>query len=188
MPIEYELKYLMDPQFVRFEESISMQQICQYYVLQAPTRVFRIRRYESHQNAHYELTLKFKRSQGSPEFNWPIDVSEGDELFQYLQEEQIPCIQKKRYLFQAMEIPGPELFWEVDHFEGALSFLTVAELEYPGPEKPTHLHLRPHWYPKGTWPIEVTSDPAFLNAKLALLSLEEAHQLHTKVKSLLQHL
>lgn len=188
MPIEYELKYLIDPHAVQHQKSISLQKISQYYLLQETSRVVRFRRKETVQKVQYELTLKFKRDQGNPEFNFSLSPQEGSELLEVLQQEKIAFLKKTRYLFPAETVDLPGLVWEVDLFEGPLIFLGVAELEYPEPPRPKGLEICPSWYSRpDRWPIEVTDDSDFLNNTLVQLHGNTLNQFRDKVEHLLIH-
>ncbi|MEK7483350.1 MAG: CYTH domain-containing protein [Planctomycetota bacterium] len=186
MPIEYELKYLIEPRLLCFDQQLSEQKITQYYLLQEETRIVRFRRKEILQSSQYELTLKFKRDQGNPEFNFSLSPQEGHELLEILQEDQVAFLKKTRHLFQAEEVDIPDLFWEVDIFEEPLFFLGIAELEYPGPKRPNKLEICPSWYLKPElWPIEVTSDTDFLNNSLVSLKGSALNRFRKKVQKLL---
>lgn len=188
MPIEYEIKYLLIREEVDLTQAVEVREIAQYYLVQQRSRTIRLRTFIREQKPCYELTLKFKGSQGNPEFNIPLSSPQGAELLQVIQQQKtVYKIEKKRYLFPALELQTPHLFWEVDFFQDPLSFLTVAELEYPGPTLPQGLSQCPSWYQNTQehWPHDVTKDPDFLNASLSRLRGSSLEKFRKKVKSLL---
>jgi adenylate cyclase len=99
------------------------------------------------------LTIK-GRGQGitRPEFEYKIPVAEAAKLLALCQGR---LVEKARHL-----VPDGDLVWEIDEFSGSNAGLIVAEIELPN-EAVSFPH--PSWLGQ-----EVTADPRYLNANLAV--------------------
>ncbi len=99
------------------------------------------------------LTIKGEtRGAARTEFEYPIPVSDADEMLEELC--QRPFIEKTRY-----RVDHRGLTWEVDVFEGENKGLTVAEVEL---EDENQAIDPPPWIT-----TEVTHDPRYFNSSLA---------------------
>lgn len=163
--LEREIKILVDRAGVDTSTSQGRKQIAQVYLRSGPEGTVRVRRYEG--GAH-ELTVKLRRGPGvDSEYTFPVAGDDGPRLYQEALEGGFPEVRKTRWLFPA-DLDPPGLTWEVDLFEGDLAFLAVAELEYPGPDRPPGLDAPPRWY-RGPWGLDVTDDRRFKNSALVTL-------------------
>ena len=148
MGIERERKFLVNSngwrpaqRAVRFRQG---------YLATGPPVAVRVRVMESRANINIKrATSDIKRE----EFEYPIPVEEAEEILNLL------CvghpIEKTRHY---VEYEG--FLWEIDEFEGENAGLLVAEVEF---ERENQAIPLPPWIGK-----EVSSDPRYLNANLAL--------------------
>lgn len=99
------------------------------------------------------LTIK-GRGEGitRPEFEYKIPIADADQLLALCRGR---VVEKVRHL-----IPAGEYVWEIDEFAGENSGLIVAEIELSDEATPVP---RPGWLGE-----EVTTDPRYLNANLAV--------------------
>lgn len=123
--------------------------IAQGYLFVAPDSSARVRM----NDGKAFLTVKFgAAAMVRDEFEYEIPVDDGAALLVQVDPERL--IRKVRHL-----VPhNAALMWEIDVFEGALTGLTVAELELPSEDYVIDL---PAWLGR-----EVTADRRFLNKHL----------------------
>jgi CYTH domain-containing protein len=129
--------------------------IRQYYLAAAPGRTVRVRISDG---ASAGLTLKFgSHARERDEFEYPIPLAEAQEMLAFaigrVIEKTRHHVRHRGYLF------------EVDVFGGMLAGLVVAELETP---ENVPDGMLPDWLGR-----EVTGDPRFYNASLALGGMPE---------------
>ncbi len=149
--MEIERKFLVAPEDVPADLSpYECRIIEQGYLNTDP--VIRIRR----DNDKYELTYKSGGLLSREEYNLPI----GQESFSHLKPKiDGRFIQKKRY-----NIPLPDdLMIELDLFEGDLSGLILAEVEFPDEETAKNF-TPPDWFGE-----DVTYDSKYKNSTLSVI-------------------
>lgn len=131
----------------------------QAYLCRQP--VVRVRREERGEEKEFFLTYKSKGLMVREEYNLPLD----EESYLHLKAKADGgVITKRRY-----RIPEKDaLTIELDVFEGGLTGLIMAEVEFPD-EEAARAYCAPDWFGK-----EVTDNPAYHNSNLskALLSAE----------------
>lgn len=93
------------------------------------------------------------------EIESPVDPDLAGRLLGGLAPER--CIVKTRY---SLPVPGTDLHWEIDRFEGRHAGLWLAEIELPSADHPIDL---PDWLGE-----EVTRDKRYSNANLAAVPSE----------------
>ena len=119
----------------------------QAYINRKPT--MRIRR----QDDEYYFTYKGEGLMAREEYNLPLN----EEAYCHLKEKADgKVITKTRYL-----IPYGGYTIELDVFEGELSPLVIAEVEFPSIEE-AESFTPPEWFDK-----DVTSDPKYQNSNLS---------------------
>jgi len=79
-----------------------------------------------------------------------------------------PATEGRRIEKRRASLPAGDVLHEIDVFEGALTGLIVAEVEFSTLEQ-AHAFEPPAWFG-----LEVTEDPAYTNASLALHGLPRA--------------
>ncbi len=181
--VEREVKILIERDGLDLSQATKQNEISQVYFLSGPGTI-RIRRYPQER---YEVTFKFSRpGDASSEYNLPVS-QDGATLYAEALEHGFPEISKVRYEFRG-EGPGLDgLIWEVDLFRNNFDFLTVCELEYPGPARPQGLATRPSWYHQGQWGVDVSSHGGFRNSKLVELDSSRREQLKIELRQLLKN-
>jgi adenylate cyclase len=123
----------------------------------APLEI-RIRRIEPDQ---FFLTFKSSGGQTRAEIELPLTAEQFDQLWPYTESYRL---EKKRFL---IELPD-SLRAELDEYEGALRGLRVVEVEFPSVAR-AEAFVPPAWFG-----AEITDDPDYRNANLALRAgLEE---------------
>lgn len=136
------------------------KKIEQGYLCHNPT--IRIRK----SNEDYVLTYKSKlgikkREEGSPVINHEVELPLTEKAYQELKAKTDGnIIYKTRYLIPLMD----GLTAELDIFEGLLSGLIFAEVEFPD-ENSSYEFIPPNWFGK-----ELSSDKRFSNYHLSRLS------------------
>ncbi len=145
--MEIERKFLV-PALPEHLDRYPVLEIEQGYLAEAP--VVRIRR----QNDTYILTYKSKGLLSREEYNLPLTK---DAFLHLIPKIDGILITKKRYC-----IPSPPYTIELDVFDGTLSGLLLAEVEFPS-ETEALSFQPPEWFGR-----EVTYDPAYHNSNLAL--------------------
>lgn len=129
--MEIERKYLIKE--IPFSlESFDVRIIEQGYLCTEP--VVRIRR----DNEKYELTYKSKGLMIREEYNMPLTKKAYEHLVSKVDGR---LIQKKRYMIPLEN----ELMIELDVFEGDLSPLMLAEVEFPD-EESANSFIAPYWF------------------------------------------
>lgn len=133
----------------------SRHAIVQFYLAAADDRSIRIRIRDGEEAW---LTLKFGAGMGErDEFEYRVPLSDAREIQAFTIGR---VIEKTRHL---VEYDGH--IFEVDEFHGALEGFVLAELETPEAASVARL---PEWIGE-----EVTGDPAYTNASLALAGLRD---------------
>ena len=147
--MEIERKFLITE--IPFDlSSFSVRSIEQGYLNTDP--VIRIRR----DNEKYELTYKSKGLLSREEYNLPLTKEAYDHL---LTKADGNILTKKRYL---IPVPGrPDLTIEFDVFEGKLSGLMLAEVEFAS-EEDAKTFNPPSWFTK-----DVTFSGEYQNSRLS---------------------
>jgi len=149
MAKEIERKFLLRDEGWR-PLAVARIRLCQFYLAAGPRRTIRVRVSEGRQAT---LTLKFAGSgRGRDEFEYPIPLAEAEEMRSFALGR---VIEKTRF-----HVQHEGYLYEVDEFEGQLKGLLIAELETPDMVSADAL---PPWLGR-----EVTHDPRFYNAQLAL--------------------
>ncbi len=162
---EREVKLLVARSGLDLSRARSATEIAQVYLAWGKASI-RVRRYP---DGHHELTVKLPLAgDGSSEYDLPLGEV-GPRLYAEALANGFAEIRKTRYRMPGDHLDPPGLEFEVDVFHGRFGFLTVAELEYPGPDRPRGLDRRPDWYPEGPWGVDVTSDRRFKNSALVAL-------------------
>ncbi|MBB6409811.1 CYTH domain-containing protein [Mesorhizobium sangaii] len=129
--------------------------IRQFYLAATPGRTLRIRISD---DASAKLTLKFgSRARVRDEFEYPIPLAEAKEMLAFALGR---VIEKTRH-----HVRHRGYLYEVDVFGGPLAGLVVAELETP---EDVPAEMLPDWLGR-----EVTGEPEFYNASLALGGIPE---------------
>lgn len=129
--------------------------ILQFYLAAAPGRTVRIRISDG---ASAELTLKFgATARERDEFEYTIPLAEAVEMLDFALGR---VIEKTRH-----HVRHRGYLYEVDVFGGPLAGLVVAELETP---EDVPDEMLPEWLGR-----EVTGEPKFYNASLALGGIPE---------------
>jgi adenylate cyclase len=149
MALEIERKFLVTGDSWRRDVSAS-KSLWQAYLARTDRLSARVRIIEGK-----EAFLAIKSSGAGAvrsEFEYPIPVGDALELVELRQGE---LIEKTRHI---VENAGAR--WEIDVFEGALAGLVIAEIELAGTDVAFEY---PGWLGR-----EVTGDPAYYNAALAL--------------------
>ncbi len=151
--MEIERKFLIPS----LPETLEEYPVClmeQAYLCRQP--VLRVRREEHGEEKSFVLTYKSKGLLEREEYNLPLD----EEAYQHLRAKADGrWITKRRYL-----IPEKDgLTIELDVFEGELTGLVMAEVEFPD-RGTAEAYRAPEWFGK-----EVTYDPAYHNSNLSLL-------------------
>lgn len=152
MALEIERKFLVIGESWRRDASASLA-LRQAYLARTERLSARVRVIDER-----EAFLAIKSSGAGAvrsEYEYAIPVSDALELIELRQGE---VIAKTRHI---VENAGAR--WEIDVFEGALSGLVIAEIELAGTDAAFE---RPDWLGR-----EVTGDPAYYNAALALAGL-----------------
>jgi len=146
LAVEIERKFLVTG--AGWREAVSrVRDIRQVYLARTDAATVRVR-IEDDRRA--TLTVKGNRAGATrAEFEWEISVEDARAMAQMGQGRQI---RKRRH-----EVVSGGLTWEVDTFEDGL---ILAEIELPGENAAFH---RPDWLG-----AEVTDDPAYYNAAMAL--------------------
>jgi len=130
--------------------------IRQFYLAAGPGRTVRIRISNGVEAA---LTLKFSgRGRGRDEFTYPVPLAEAEEMAAFALGR---VIEKTRH-----HVRHGGYLYEVDVFSGELAGLVIAELETPDLVPSVGL---PPWLGR-----EVSHDPRFYNAQLALGDIPES--------------
>lgn len=157
MGYEIERKFLVTSDAFR-QEATMIVPIRQVYLTSASEDfVVRLRIIE--QKAILTLKNKVKGSRFSRgEWEYEIPLEEAEEM---CQSAKTSPIVKERYI-----VPMKQYLWEVDCFHGALEGLVLAEIELSTEEDSFTF---PSWIGK-----EVTADPRYYNAVLALEGLPTA--------------
>jgi CYTH domain-containing protein len=122
----------------------------------APLEI-RIRRIEPDE---FFLTFKSSGGQTRAEIEMPLMAEQFDQLWPYTNGYRL---EKKRYL---IELPH-SLRAELDEYEGALQGLRVVEVEFPSIAR-AEAFVPPAWFG-----AEITDDPEYRNANLALRAAGE---------------
>jgi len=146
MSREIERKYLVVGDAWRFLGTAT--EIRQGYLSTVKERTVRVRVVG---DAAY-LTIKgITRGATRTEFEYPIPVSDADEMLDELCER--PLIEKTRHV-----VISAGMVWEIDEFAGVNDGLTIAEVELEREDQPFEI---PDWVGD-----EVTADPRYFNANL----------------------
>jgi CYTH domain-containing protein len=146
MSREIERKYLVVGDAWRFLGTAT--EIRQGYLSTVKERTVRVRVVG---DAAY-LTIKgITRGATRAEFEYPIPVSDADEMLDELCER--PLIEKTRHV-----VVSAGMVWEIDEFAGVNDGLTIAEVELEHEDQPFEI---PDWVGD-----EVTADPRYFNANL----------------------
>ena len=148
MGIELERKFLLNSD--TWPPAQRVQRFRQGYLATGPPVAVRVRVMDGHANINIkQATSDLKRE----EFEYPIPLKEAEEILERL------CIgyriEKTRHY---VEYEG--FTWEIDVFHGENAGLIVAEVEFDHENQTIAL---PPWIGE-----EVSSDPRYLNASLAL--------------------
>jgi CYTH domain-containing protein len=125
----------------------------------APLEI-RVRRIEAHD---FFLTFKSSGGQTRTEIELPLTAEQFDQLWRYTSSYRL---EKKRYL---IELPD-SLLAQFDVYEGTLHGLRVVEVEFPS-EAEAKEFVPPAWFG-----AEITGDPQYRNANLALRAAGEAEE------------
>lgn len=148
MGIERERKFLLSSD--EWRPGQRAVRLRQGYLATGPPVAVRVRVIESRANINIKRATSILRRE---EFEYPIPVEEAEEILKLL------CvghpIEKTRHY---VEYEG--FVWEIDEFKGLNDGLIVAEVEF---ERENQTIPLPPWIGK-----EVSSDPRYLNASLAL--------------------
>ena len=123
------------------------KELTQGYLNRNP--VVRVRK----EDDEYYLTYKGKGLLEHEEYNLPLNKESFDNLIKKLDGK---IITKKRYL-----IPYDKYTIELDIFEGDLSGLVIAEVEFESKEEAMAFNA-PSWFGE-----DVTNDPSYSNSKLS---------------------
>lgn len=181
--IEREVKFLVDREGVDLSQALRVEEIAQVY-FPSPAATLRVRAY---QGGRHELTVKLRNDQEeSSEYNLDLDPEVGPRLYHEALARGLPEIRKHRHCFAAHGEGMEGLIFEVDCFHGRFHFLTLCELEYPGPTRPPGLCERPAWYPRGPWGIDVSAHGGFRNSRLVSLEATQIDELEREFARLLQ--
>lgn len=128
--------------------------IAQFYLSADPDRTVRVRLVSGRGGDEALMTVKGRRVAGAgPEIEFPMPTDKAEALRPMAVGR---AVEKTRHRVGA---------WEVDVFRGALSGLVVAEIEFDPDQGEVEV---PEWVGD-----EVTDDPRFSNARLALASHAE---------------
>ena len=148
MGVEIERKFLLSGDGWR-QLAVSSQQLRQGYLAVDGATNVRVRT----DGRRAWITLK-GRGEGMvrPEFEYEIPAADAGELLALCRGR---IVEKMRY-----RVPTGRHLWEIDEFAGANLGLVVAEIELRGESESFE---RPDWIGS-----EVTSDPRYLNANLAV--------------------
>lgn len=187
--LEREVKFLVQRDQLEVPEAAEAKVLRQVYLLSGAGTI-RIRHWPDDPaeaqakvpgSGSYELTIKFSR-QGDECREYNLDLpDQGPELYKDALREGFPEIHKTRVFLPTED---PTLTFELDLFHGDHSYLTLLELEYPGPERPQLLQQRPAWY-RGPWGIDVSEHPAFRNSRLVAMTEAERDSTRELFKALL---
>lgn len=181
--VEREVKFLVQREGLDLSQALGEKRIQQVY-FPSPAATLRVRAYEGDR---YELTLKFRKTaEEASEYNLDLDPEVGPRLYAEAVARGLPEIRKVRYLLPARGEGMEGLRFEVDVFEGRFDFLTLCELEFPGPQRPPGLERRPDWYPRGPWGVDVTEHGGFRNSRLVAMSDPEVDALRGEFAALLE--
>jgi CYTH domain-containing protein len=154
MAREIERKFLVKDGGWR-NAAASASSIEQFYLAAGPDRSVRVR---IRDRARAWLTLKFGAGTGErDEFEYRVPLSDAREIQAFAIGR---IIEKTRHL-----VKHDGHIFEVDEFHGALEGFVLAELETPEAASVARL---PEWIGE-----EVTGDPAYTNASLALAGLPD---------------
>ena len=123
------------------------KELTQGYLNRNP--VVRVRK----EDDEYYLTYKGKGLREHEEYNLPLNKESFDNL---IKKSDGKIITKKRYL-----IPYDKYTIELDIFEGDLSGLVIAEVEFESKEEAMAFNA-PAWFGE-----DVTNDPSYSNSKLS---------------------
>ena len=153
MAKEIERKFLVSGS--RWRELAGAElRIRQFYLAASPGRSVRVRIVD---DAVALLTLKFGEGRERDEFEYPIPLAEAENMVSFALGR---VIEKTRH-----HVKHRGRLFEVDVFAGSLAGLVIAELETPEEVPDEEL---PGWLGR-----EVTGQPRFLNASLALGEVPE---------------
>lgn len=154
MAKEIERKFLVSSSTWRDHIDAEIR-IRQFYLAASPGRTIRIRISDGDKAM---LTLKFSgKGPGRDEFEYPVPLAEAEEMLAFAIGR---VIEKTRF-----HVSHRGYLYEVDVFGGPLAGLVIAELETPD-DVPAD--MLPDWLGR-----EVTSEPRFYNASLALGEVPE---------------
>ncbi|ESX80394.1 MULTISPECIES: CYTH domain-containing protein [unclassified Mesorhizobium] len=129
--------------------------IRQFYLVAEPTRTVRVR---ISNDAAAKLTLKFgSQARERDEFEYPVPLAEAQEMQAFAIGR---VIEKTRH-----HVRHRGYLYEVDVFGGTLAGLVIAELET---QEDVPDEMLPDWLGR-----EVTGEPRFYNASLALGGIPE---------------
>lgn len=163
--MEIERKFLIDkiPDNIKDYPS---HRISQGYISTDP--VVRIRQLDD----DYILTIKSSGLLARTEIEKPLSLEEYQELSSLVKGN---LIAKTRYILPCHD---PDLTVELDIFEGALSGLIMAEVEYPDIEKARDFEIPDYFR------LEVTDDSRYQNSSLSQMSPSELAVLVSTCKSI----
>lgn len=152
-PIEIERKFLVSsvPDNLQDYEHMTIHQ--GYLVIGADGSEARIR----NSDGIFTMTVKTKGELCRGEWEVKIDIEQFNELW--------PSTVGKRVEKTRYKIPYKDSVIELDIYEGDLSGLISAEVEFPNEDKANTFNA-PEWFI-----ADVTNDKAFKNQKLALYGL-----------------
>lgn len=142
-------------------ESYPCHKIEQAYLNRSP--VVRIRK----EDDHYYLTYKGSGLMTREEYNLPLNE---ESYYHLLKKADKSVITKKRYLIPLKDIMPKHsggLTIELDLFEGSLSGLIIAEIEFPTEE------MAENFTPPAFFEEDVTFQPAYHNSNLSNFSPEK---------------
>ena len=154
MALEIERKFLVEGDGWRAADGKSRHIVQAYVALEGGTSV-RVRIYDGRDA---RLTVKFGLSSITrDEFEYPIPLADAEHMVEAAKGR---LVEKTRHA-----ITSGGFVWEVDAYEGQLSGLVIAEVEMQSEDDAPEL---PDWVGR-----EVTGDPTWSNANLAVRGLPE---------------
>lgn len=154
MAVEIERKFLLRSDAWRSDVTAS-RHLCQFYLSREKRASIRVRIRDD-----TTATLTIKSTEPGlrrEEFEYAIPLEDAKSLMAL---RNGSVIEKTRFI-----VPAESLCWEIDVFSGANEGLIVAEIELATEDQITTL---PHWVGD-----EVTDDPRYQNASLALKAFNE---------------